>query len=61
MLALECSDKSAKDHVNRGGVEGRCDEDEDGLDDEAAERELVVVTPYSSSVANSLDWELMNR
>lgn len=61
MLALDCSYKSAEDHVNRGGVEGRCDEDKDGLDDEATERELVVVTPYSSGVADGLDWELVNR
>lgn len=61
MLALDCSDESTKDHVNRGCVEGGCDEDEDSLDDEATERILVVVTPYSSSVADGLDWKFENR
>lgn len=55
MLSLDGSDEATKYHVYRGGVEGWSDENEDGLDDEAAEGELVVVTPYSSSVSDCLD------
>lgn len=55
MLPLDGPDEATKYHVYRGGVEGWGDENEDGLDDKAAEGVLVVVTPYSSSVSDCLD------
>lgn len=55
VLGLDCSDKATEYHIDRGGVKGWSNENEDGLDDEAAEGVLVVVTPYSSGVADGLD------
>lgn len=56
MFSAECSNQTAEDHVNGGGVEGGGDEDEDGLNDEAADGILVIVRPYSTAVTDSLDW-----
>lgn len=53
---MDRSDETTKDHVYRGGIEGGSDEDENRLDDEAANGEFVVVAPDTAGIAYCLDW-----
>lgn len=56
VLGVNGSDKTAEDHVYRSGVQRRCNKDKDCLNDEAADRELVIMTPDSTSVPNRLNY-----
>ena len=54
-ISTEGSDETAEDHVDRSSVESRGDEDEDCLDNEAADGDFVVMAPYPATVPNGLD------
>lgn len=56
MLGVYCTDKACQDHVDGSGVQSGCDEDQDGLDNEAAYAFGVVVRPDPSDVAYDLDF-----
>lgn len=55
LAAGECADDSAEDHVNRRGVQGRCDEEEHGLKHIGNELVGFVMCDGSEDVSYGLD------
>lgn len=59
-LSSEGANQTTQNHVNRGGVEGGSDEDQNGLNDEPANREGIIMTPYSTAVTDGLNLKRMS-